>query len=84
MNLKERDLCRLASELIDVDHEQIRRMRRSVRGESIVPHKLDCDLLVAGSNLDKTRFQFELSVSRIPRRSQNVRNGKKKGSTYCD
>jgi hypothetical protein len=48
VSLKEGDLSRLAPELIELDHEQIRQMRHSVGGGKIVHHKLDCDLLVAG------------------------------------
>jgi hypothetical protein len=48
VNLRKAELYQLEPELIELDHEQMRRMRHSVRGTRIVPHKLDCDLLVVG------------------------------------
>jgi hypothetical protein len=50
VNLRKRDLYQLEPELIELDHEQMRRMRHSVQGTRIVSHKLDCDLLVVGQD----------------------------------
>jgi hypothetical protein len=58
VNLRKGDLYRLEPELIELDHEQMRRMRHSVRGTKIVSHKLDCDLLVVGPD----HKQNEVSV----------------------
>ena len=50
VNLRKDELYRLEPDLIELDHQQMGRMKHSVRGTTIVPHKLDCDLLVVGQD----------------------------------
>jgi hypothetical protein len=51
VKLKEPELVRLERELIDVDQQQMKKMKQSVRGQGTPSHKLYCDLLVVRPDL---------------------------------